>query len=58
MKQKWFKMKKQKDVWMPNNIAGRQVDFERKKFHLEDYGIFQVSAVAGEGLGRTLSYAW
>jgi hypothetical protein len=52
MKQKWFKMTKQKDVRMPNNIAGRQVDLERKKFHLDDYGVFQVNAVAGgRGLG-------
>jgi hypothetical protein len=58
MKQKWFKMKKQKDIRMPNNIAGRQVDSERKEFHLDDYGVFQVNAVAGRELGRTPSYAW
>jgi hypothetical protein len=34
---------------MPNNIAGREVDLERKKFHLDDYGVFQVNAVAGKG---------
>jgi hypothetical protein len=40
------KMKRKKVVWMPNNIAGWEVDLERKKFHLDDYGTFRVSAVA------------
>jgi hypothetical protein len=29
------------------DAADREVDLERKKFHLDDYGIFQASEVAG-----------
>jgi hypothetical protein len=30
-----------------NDTADREVDLERKKFHLDDYSIFQASEVAG-----------
>ena len=29
------------------DTADREVDLERKKFHLDDYSIFQASEVAG-----------
>jgi hypothetical protein len=29
------------------DTADREVDLERKKFHLDDYGIFQASEAAG-----------